>query len=105
MPDCAVEAFEEHRGLLFGVAYRMLGSGDEAEDIVQETWLRWDRADRPQVTDPKACLVRIATRAALDQMRGGLASAGSASDVRRRRRHTVIGAQRLPSSVRGGHGT
>jgi RNA polymerase sigma-70 factor, ECF subfamily len=69
MPDRGVEVFEEHRGLLYGVAYRMLGSVDEAEDIVQETWLRWDRADRSQVTDPKAYLIRIASRASLDHLR------------------------------------
>ena len=67
--DRRYEVFEEHRRLLYGVAYRMLGSVDEAEDIVQETWLRWDRADRSEITEPKAYLVRIATRAAIDHLR------------------------------------
>ena len=69
MSDRAVEVFDEHRGLLYGVAYRMTGSVDEAEDVVQETWLRWDRAERSQVIDPKAYLIRIATRASLDHLR------------------------------------
>jgi RNA polymerase sigma-70 factor (ECF subfamily) len=69
MPDHAVEVFEEHRGLLYGVAYRMLGSVHEAQDVVQETWLRWDRAATSQVAEPRAYLVRIATRVALDQLR------------------------------------
>jgi RNA polymerase sigma-70 factor (ECF subfamily) len=68
MRDRGAEVFEEYRGLLYGVAYRMLGGVDEAEDIVQETWLRWNRADRSHVSDPKAYLVRIAARAALDQL-------------------------------------
>ncbi|HEY2673381.1 MAG TPA: RNA polymerase sigma-70 factor [Rugosimonospora sp.] len=63
----ALEVFEEHRRLLFGVAYRILGSVVEAEDVVQEAWLRWDRAERRGVDAPKAYLVRIATRLALDQ--------------------------------------
>lgn len=61
--------FQTHRGLLFGVAYRMLGSTAEAEDVVQESWLRWDRTDRSQVADPRAYLVRVATRLAIDQLR------------------------------------
>ena len=63
------DIFEAHRGLLYGVAYRMLGSADEADDIVQETWLRWSRADRSQVSEVKAYLVRIATRLCIDHLR------------------------------------
>jgi RNA polymerase sigma-70 factor (ECF subfamily) len=65
----AADAFEEHREHLVAVAYRMLGSLAEAEDVVQETWLRWDRVDRAEVTDPRGYLVRIATRLALDRLR------------------------------------
>ncbi|HSK98269.1 MAG TPA: RNA polymerase sigma-70 factor [Euzebyales bacterium] len=61
--------FEQHRGLLFGVAYRMLGSVAEAEDVVQEAWLRWQRADRGGVDDPRAYLVRVASHAAIDHLR------------------------------------
>ncbi|RZS44194.1 RNA polymerase ECF family sigma subunit [Herbihabitans rhizosphaerae] len=63
------EVFQRHRGAVFGVAYRMLGTASEAEDVVQETWLRWDRADRSTVDDPRAYLTRIAARASLDQLR------------------------------------
>lgn len=64
-----VEAFEEHRSLLLAAAYRMLGSLAEAEDAVQEAWLRWDGADRSQVADTRAYLVRVVTRAAVDHLR------------------------------------
>jgi RNA polymerase sigma-70 factor (ECF subfamily) len=63
------EVFQQHRGMLFGVAYRMLGSASEADDVLQEAWLRWDRADRSQVADPRSYLVRIAARVAVDQLR------------------------------------
>jgi RNA polymerase sigma-70 factor, ECF subfamily len=66
------DPFVEHRSLLFTVAYQMLGSAADAEDVVQETWLRWaDLADagRDGVRDPRAYLVRIATRQALNRMR------------------------------------
>jgi RNA polymerase sigma-70 factor, ECF subfamily len=63
------DIFEAHRGLLFGVAYRMLSSADEADDIVQETWLRWNRANRSQVSEPRAYLIQIATRVSLDHLR------------------------------------
>ena len=65
----AVDAFETHRGHLVAVAYRMLGSMAEAEDVVQEAWLRWDRADRGELADPKAYLIRVTTRLALDRLR------------------------------------
>ena len=58
-----------HRRLLFTVAYELLGSAADAEDVVQETWLRWAREDRSDVQDPRAYLVRIATRLALNRLR------------------------------------
>jgi RNA polymerase sigma-70 factor (TIGR02957 family) len=61
------DPFVTHRGLLFTVAYEMLGS--DAEDVVQETWLRWADVDHPQVRDPRAYLVRIVTRLALNRLR------------------------------------
>ena len=61
-------AFDRHRRLLFSVAYQMLGSVADAEDVVQDTWLRWSAADRGEVTDPRAYLVQITTRLALDRM-------------------------------------
>ena len=63
------DLFVAHRSLLFTVAYEMLGSRAEAEDVVQETWLRWADVDRPEVRDPRAYLVRIVTRQALNRLR------------------------------------
>ena len=63
------DPFVTHRGLLFTVAYEMLGSAADAEDVVQETWVRWDGVDRAEVRDPRAYLVRIVTRQALDRLR------------------------------------
>jgi len=63
------DPFLAHRNLLFTVAYEMLGSAADAEDVVQETWLRWAEVDRWTVRDPRAYLVRIVTRQALNRMR------------------------------------
>jgi RNA polymerase sigma-70 factor (TIGR02957 family) len=63
------DPFVTHRGLLFTVAYEMLGSATDAEDAVQETWLRWAAADRTEVREPRAYLVRIVTRQALNRLR------------------------------------
>lgn len=63
------DPFITHRGLLFTVAYEMLGSAADAEDIVQETWLRWADVDHAGVRDPRAYLVRIVTRQALNRLR------------------------------------
>ncbi len=62
------DVFEEHRGLLFGVAYRMLGSVADAEDVVQDAWLRWAAADRAAVAHPKAYLVRTVSNLALNRL-------------------------------------
>ncbi|MWA00707.1 RNA polymerase sigma-70 factor [Actinomadura sp. LD22] len=67
------DVFEEHRDLLFAVAYRMLGTAADAEDAVQDAWLRWSSADRSDVQDPKAYLVRITTNVALDRLRSARA--------------------------------
>ncbi|MFG2517365.1 RNA polymerase sigma-70 factor [Streptomyces sp. NPDC048584] len=67
--DPATEAFVAHRDLLFTVAYEMLGSAADAEDVLQETWLRWVKADIAEVRDPRAYLVRIATRQSLNRLR------------------------------------
>ena len=67
--DPATEAFVAHRNLLFTVAYEMLGSAADAEDVLQETWLRWVKVDVAQVRDRRAYLVRIATRQALNLLR------------------------------------
>ncbi len=65
----ATDVFVEHRNLLFTVAYEMLGSAADAEDVLQETWLRWVEVDHAEVRDERAYLVRITTRLALNRMR------------------------------------
>ncbi|MCX4911674.1 RNA polymerase sigma-70 factor [Streptomyces sp. NBC_00878] len=67
--DPATETFLAHRNLLFTVAYEMLGSAADAEDILQETWLRWVEVDLGKVRDQRAYLVRITTRQALNRLR------------------------------------
>ncbi|MFE1261395.1 RNA polymerase sigma-70 factor [Streptomyces albogriseolus] len=67
--DAATELFEEHRPVLMGVAYRMLGRVADAEDVVQDAWLRWSGGDRTAVREPRGFLVRITTRLAVDRLR------------------------------------
>ncbi|UJR86162.1 RNA polymerase sigma-70 factor [Sandaracinus amylolyticus] len=74
------DPFVAHRGLLFTVAYEMLGSAADAEDVVQETWLRWASTDRAEVRDPRSYLVRIVTMQALNRLRS-----------RKRRREDYVG--------------
>jgi RNA polymerase sigma-70 factor (TIGR02957 family) len=78
--DSATEAFVAHRNLLFTVAYEMLGSAADAEDVLQETWLRWAGVDLGTVRDQRAYLVRITTRQALTRLR-----------TLRRRRESYVG--------------
>lgn len=70
MSGPATEAFVAHRNLLFTVAYELLGSAADAEDVLQEVWLRWSAVD-DDVRDPRAYLVRITTRLALNHLRAG----------------------------------
>ncbi|NEB03873.1 RNA polymerase sigma-70 factor [Streptomyces sp. SID13726] len=63
------DPFVTHRSLLFTVAYEMLGSAADAEDVLQESWLRWSDVDRAQVREPRAYLVRVVTRQALNRLR------------------------------------
>jgi RNA polymerase sigma-70 factor (TIGR02957 family) len=65
----ATDTFVAHRNLLFTVAYEMLGSAADAEDVLQETWLRWADVDVAEVREPRAYLVRITTRLALNRIR------------------------------------
>jgi RNA polymerase sigma-70 factor (ECF subfamily) len=69
MSPGSTEMFVLHRNLLFTVAYEMTGSAADAEDVLQETWLRWAQVDHSEVRDPRAFLVRIATRLALNRLR------------------------------------
>lgn len=73
-------SFETNRKRLSAIAYRMLGSAAEAEDVVQDAYLRWHRADRDEVADPGAFLARIVTRLCLDRLKEA-----------RRRRETYVG--------------
>ncbi|MFE9257572.1 RNA polymerase sigma-70 factor [Streptomyces sp. NPDC006879] len=86
-PDAATEVFVAHRNLLFTVAYEMLGSAADAEDVLQETWLRWIRADLSHVRDQRAYLVRITSRQALNRLR-----------TMKRRREAYVG-QWLPEPL------
>ncbi|HCS69627.1 MAG TPA: RNA polymerase sigma factor SigJ, partial [Rhodospirillaceae bacterium] len=86
-PDGDTDLFEAHRPRLVRLAYRMLGSMLEAEDIVQDAWLRWRRADRGAVATPGAYLTRIVTRLCLDVLKSA-----------RVRRETYIGPW-LPEPV------
>ena len=67
--DASTAAFVAHRNLLFTVAYEILGSAADAEDVLQETWLRWAGVDISTVREPRAYLVRIATRQAITRLR------------------------------------
>ena len=66
MPE---DPFVAHRSLLFTVAYELLGSAADAEDVLQESWLRWADVDHAQVRDPRAYLIRVLTRQALNRLR------------------------------------
>lgn len=72
-PDGAEQSFLPHRRYLEGLAYRMLGSVSDAQDIVQEAFLRWNGSDRAQVAEPRAFLTRIVTRLCLDQLKSARA--------------------------------
>src|SRR5262249_46370006 len=63
------DPFITHRSLLFTVAYEMLGSAADAADVVQEAWLGWAGVERDEIRDPRAYLVRIVTRLALNRLR------------------------------------
>ena len=66
-PDNGLAAFVNMRARLFAIAHRMLGNGTEAEDIVQDVWLRWQTADRSVVRDPRAFLTTATTRLAINR--------------------------------------
>jgi RNA polymerase sigma-70 factor (ECF subfamily) len=84
----AEDAFTEHRPLLFTIAYEMLGSAVDAEDVLQESYLRWHAVDHATVEHPRAYLVRLVTRQALNQLRAA-----------RARREDYVGSW-LPEPIR-----
>lgn len=67
--DADQQVFHRHRNLLFSVAYRILGTAADAEDAVQDAWIKWSAADRSQVAEPKAYLTRIVSNVALARLR------------------------------------
>ena len=69
MDSAAIDRFEASRGRLASLAYRLLGSAADAEDAVQDTFLRWQAADRERVEVPEAWLTRVATNLCLDRLR------------------------------------
>jgi RNA polymerase sigma-70 factor (ECF subfamily) len=71
--DGGAADFEPHRRRLAGLAYRMLGSVADAQDVVQDAWLRWRTVDRTTVDDPRAFLARIVTRLCLDRLKSARA--------------------------------
>lgn len=79
--EIATATFESHRARLLRIAYRMLGSRSEAEDVVQNAWLRWVAVDQTKVSAPYPFLARIVTRLCLDEMKSA-----------RARRETYVGA-------------
>ncbi|MEZ5165869.1 MAG: RNA polymerase sigma-70 factor [Acidimicrobiales bacterium] len=73
MTDTATTLFEEHRHELFALAYRMLGSVADAEDLVQDVWLRWSAQDPTTIDRPKGWLITVTSRAAVDRLRSARA--------------------------------
>ena len=67
--EVGIDTFAEHRDVLFAIAYRMLGSVSDAQDAVQDAWLRWAAADRSAVRQPRAYLIRTISRLSLDRLR------------------------------------
>ncbi|MFC7640143.1 RNA polymerase sigma-70 factor [Streptosporangium lutulentum] len=85
--------YDQHRNLLFSVAYRVLGTVADAEDAVQDAWIKWSAADRSQVADPKAYLARIVSNLALQRLRST-----------QRQRETYVGPW-LPEPILTGNDT
>src|SRR5260370_15940761 len=85
--DDGLSAFASVRPRLFGIAYRMLGSAAEAEDIVQDAWVRWQSTNRSVVQDPPAFLAKITTRLCISLVQSA-----------RSRRETYVG-EWLPEPV------
>jgi RNA polymerase sigma-70 factor, ECF subfamily len=82
------ETFAEHRPLLFTIAYEILGSAADAEDVLQDSYIRWSTVDQASVDNPRAYLAQIVARQALNQLRS-----------RKRRREEYVGAW-LPEPIR-----
>jgi RNA polymerase sigma-70 factor (ECF subfamily) len=81
------DVFLEHRPALFGLAYRMLGSAADADDVVSDAYIRWHKVDQSDVEDPRGYLMTVVTRLALDELKSA-----------RRRRETYVGTW-LPEPI------
>ncbi|MFC4352902.1 sigma factor [Fodinicurvata halophila] len=81
MPADSLRIFEQERRRLTGLAYRMLGAVSEAEDVVQDAWLRWQGVEAKEIANPQAWLSTVVTRAVPRPPEGSPAPAG---DLRRR---------------------
>ncbi|MDP9842129.1 RNA polymerase sigma-70 factor [Streptosporangium lutulentum] len=92
-PERDQQVYDQHRNLLFSVAYRVLGTVADAEDAVQDAWIKWSAADRSQVADPKAYLARIVSNLALQRLRST-----------QRQRETYVGPW-LPEPILTGNDT
>lgn len=95
--DCSTDTFVAHRDRLFGIAYRMLGTVSDAEDVVQECWLRWQAQNPAAIDNPAGYLTRIATSISIDALRR-----------ERRRRELYAGPwlpEPLPENFRPGSAT
>ncbi|MFI5611848.1 RNA polymerase sigma factor SigJ [Amycolatopsis sp. NPDC051903] len=90
--DTGSAEFQQHRPVLLGAAYRILGSLADAEDVVQEAWLRWSDVDRSAVAVPRQFLIKVVSRLAIDRLR-----------LAHRRHETYVGPW-LPEPVRTGDG-
>src|SRR5262249_25749831 len=94
-----LETFNQHRGLLFSIAYRMLGSRADAEDMLQETFLRWEHASEVEIRSPRAFMVTVITRLCINQLqsarvkRGNTSASGSRSPL-----YPKTGIMRPPGS-------
>lgn len=87
MDSAAVETFEAGRGRLASLAYRLLGSAADAEDAVQDAFLRWQSADRERIAEPEAWLTTVVTNLCIDRLRSAQA------------RHEQSAGDRLPEPL------
>jgi len=69
MADTAIAAFEANRDRLLGIAYRITGTWSDSEDVVQETWLRWNSANKPAIANSPGWLTTVCSRIAIDRLR------------------------------------
>ena len=94
--------FEEHRSRLRAIAYRILGSAADADDAVQETWLRYSRTDTSEIENLGAWLSTVVSRVCLNMLQARKTRPQPVADRRPRRRPTTIRSTRRCSRTRSG---